>query len=135
MESPELRIGKFRVARRIGRGGMGYVYEGHDPRLKRRVAIKTLTTDAIADADSRERFEREARAAAQLQHPKIVTIYELGNFGGNEKPYIVMEYLEGADLAGLNPYGKDCPFLRGPGHYDSALQGPRLRSPEASRSP
>ena len=93
MASPELHIGKFRVARRIGRGGMGYVYEGHDPRLKRRVAIKTLTTDAIADADSRERFEREARAAAQLQHPNIVTIYELGNFGGNEKPYIVMEYL------------------------------------------
>ena len=89
---------------------MGYVYEGHDPRLKRRVAIKTLTTDAIADADSRERFEREARAAAQLQHPNIVTIYELGNFGSNEKPYIVMEYLEGADLAGLIRMEKTVPF-------------------------
>ena len=89
---------------------MGYVYEGHDLRLNRRVAIKTLTTDAIADADSRERFEREARAAAQLQHPNIVTIYELGNFGGNEKPYIVMEYLEGADLTGLIRTEKTIPF-------------------------
>jgi len=89
---------------------MGYVYEGHDPRLKRRVAIKTLTTDAIADADSRERFEREARAAAQLQHPNIVTIYELGNFGGNERPYIVMEYLDGADLTGLIRTEKTIPF-------------------------
>ena len=110
MDPLEPRIGKFRVLRRIGRGGMGYVYEGHDPRLNRRVAIKTLTTDAIADADSRERFEREARAAAQLQHPNIVTIYELGNFGGNEKPYIVMEYLEGADLTGLIRTEKTIPF-------------------------
>ena len=69
-----------------------------------------MTTDAIADADSRERFEREARAAAQLQHPNIVTIYELGNFGSNEKPYIVMEYLEGADLAGLIRMEKTVPF-------------------------
>ena len=114
---------------------MGYVYEGHDPRLKRRVAIKTLTTDAIADADSRERFEREARAAAQLQHPNIVTIYELGNFGSNEKPYIVMEYLEGGGSGWLDPHGKDRPFLRSLGHHDSALQGPRFRPPEASRSP
>ncbi len=110
MSALEPRIGKFFVVRRIGRGGMGYVYEGHDPRLNRRVAIKTLTTDAIAEADSRERFEREARAAAQLQHPNIVTIYELGNFGGNEKPYIVMEYLEGADLAGLIHAEKSIPF-------------------------
>ena len=99
MESPELRIGKFQVRKRIGRGGMGSVYEGYDPALDRRVAIKTLTTDAIADKESRGRFEREARAAAKLQHPNIVTVYELGNFGGTEKPYIVMEYLEGADLA------------------------------------
>lgn len=97
----ELKVGKFQVRRRIGRGGMGAVYEGYDPALDRRVAIKTLTTDAIADQESRGRFEREARAAAKLQHPNIVTVYELGNFGGREKPYIVMEYLEGTDLAAL----------------------------------
>jgi serine/threonine protein kinase len=80
---------------------MGAVYEGHDPALDRRVAIKTLTSDAIADAESRGRFEREAKAAAKLAHPNIVTVYELGNFGGREKPYIVMEYLEGTDVAAL----------------------------------
>jgi tRNA A-37 threonylcarbamoyl transferase component Bud32 len=80
---------------------MGAVYEGYDPALDRRVAIKTLTTDAISDAESRGRFEREAKAAAKLAHPNIVTVYELGNFGGKEKPYIVMEYLEGTDVAAL----------------------------------
>ena len=97
----ELHIGKFTIRRRLGRGGMGAVYEGYDPALDRRVAIKTLTTDAIADQESRGRFEREARAAAKLAHSNIVTIYELGNFGGKEKPYIVMEYLEGTDVASL----------------------------------
>ena len=97
----DVRIGKFTIIRRLGRGGMGTVYEGHDPALDRRVAIKTLTAEVIADEDSRNRFEREAKAAAKLQHPNIVTIYELGNFGGNEKPYIVMEYLEGTDVSTL----------------------------------
>ena len=97
----DIRIDKFTVLQRLGRGGMGAVYEGHDPALDRRVAIKTLSADVIADVDSRARFEREARAAAKLQHPNIVTIYELGNFGGAEKPYIVMEYLEGMDVSSL----------------------------------
>ena len=97
----ELHVGRFTILRRLGRGGMGAVYEGHDPALDRRVAIKTLTSDAIADAETRGRFEREARAAAKLAHPNIVTVYELGNFGGKEKPYIVMEYLEGTDVAAL----------------------------------
>jgi serine/threonine protein kinase len=104
-KSTELHIGKFTVLRRLGRGGMGAVYEGYDPALDRRVAIKTLTSDAISDAESRGRFEREAKAAAKLAHPNIVTVYELGNFGGKEKPYIVMEYLEGTDVAAL--IGKD----------------------------
>ncbi|HXV59335.1 MAG TPA: protein kinase [Vicinamibacteria bacterium] len=101
----DVRIGKFSVLRRLGRGGMGAVYEGYDPALDRRVAIKTLTSDAISDQDSRGRFEREARAAAKLSHPNIVTVYELGNFGGIGKPYIVMEYLEGADVATIVEQG------------------------------
>ncbi|HSF16787.1 MAG TPA: protein kinase [Vicinamibacteria bacterium] len=101
----DVRIGKFSVLRRLGRGGMGAVYEGYDPALDRRVAIKTLTSEAISDKDSRGRFEREARAAAKLSHPNIVTIYELGNFGGVGKPYIVMEYLEGADVATIVEQG------------------------------
>jgi len=96
-----VHIGKFTILRRLGRGGMGAVYEGRDPALDRLVAIKTLTTDIISDKDSRSRFEREARAAAKLQHANIVTIYELGNFGGEEQPYIVMEYLEGTDVSAL----------------------------------
>lgn len=91
-------LGKFAVTRRLGRGGMGAVYQGYDAALDRRVAIKTLTSNDITDRDSRERFEREARAAAKLQHPNIVTMYELGNFGKTERPYIVMEFLEGTDL-------------------------------------
>lgn len=110
MEPTELKVGKFKVLRRVGRGGMGSVYEGHDPALDRRVAIKTLTTEAIADKESRSRFEREARAAAKLQHPNIVTIYELGNFGGHEKPYIVMEFLEGDDLTSLISRENTLPF-------------------------
>jgi serine/threonine protein kinase len=80
---------------------MGAVYEGYDPALDRHVAIKTLTSAAISDQESRGRFEREAKAAAKLQHQNIVTVYELGNFGGQEQPYIVMEYLEGADVSAL----------------------------------
>ena len=98
---PEVRLDKFRIERRLGQGGMGTVYEGYDVTLGRRVAIKTLTSDAISNEDARARFEREARAAAQLDHQNIVTVYELGNFGGNDKPYIVMEHLEGIDLSDL----------------------------------
>ena len=97
----DVRIGKFTIVSRLGRGGMGAVYEGYDPALDRQVAIKTLTADVIADRDSRSRFEREAKAAAKLQHANIVTVYELGNFGGTENPYIVMEYLEGTDVSTL----------------------------------
>jgi tRNA A-37 threonylcarbamoyl transferase component Bud32 len=101
LQPTEVRLDKFTVIRRLGRGGMGAVYEAYDPALDRRVAIKTLHADVVADAESRSRFEREARAAAKLQHPNIVTIYELGNFGRKERPFIVMEYLEGSDVATL----------------------------------
>ena len=106
----ELHVGRFTILRRLGRGGMGAVYEGHDPALDRRVAIKTLTSEAIADAETRGRFEREAKAAAKLAHPNIVTVYELGNFGGKEKPYIVMEYLEGTDVAALVSGNRSVPL-------------------------
>lgn len=97
----ELKIGKFKVVRRLGRGGMGAVYEAFDTSLHRRVAIKTLLAQELAGEESRRRFEREARAAARLQHQNIVTIHELGNFDSEEKPYIVMEYLEGSDLSSV----------------------------------
>jgi predicted Ser/Thr protein kinase len=98
------RIGKYRVTGRIGRGGMGMVYRGYDEVLEREVAVKTLTAEANLDAESRRRFEIEAKAAARLQHPNIVTVYELGEDRG--VPFIAMELLAGVDLEALMRSGE-----------------------------
>jgi hypothetical protein len=76
---------------------MGKVYRGRDPVLDRMVALKTVAPELLSKADTRARFQREARAAARLQHPNIVTIYELGEVDGSL--FIAMELLEGMDLA------------------------------------
>ncbi len=96
--TPE-RIGKYVVRRLLGQGGMGRVYHAYDPLLGRDVAIKVLRPDLAQDPDGKERFVREAQAAAHLRHPNIVTIHDLGEESG--VPYIVMEYLEGEDLDDL----------------------------------
>ena len=75
---PQARIGRYRVVSRLGRGGMGMVYRGLDEALEREVAVKTLTAEGTFDEENRRRFEIEAKAAAKLQHPNIVTVYELG---------------------------------------------------------
>ncbi len=93
------RIGRYVVMGRIGKGGMGMVYRGLDETLEREVAVKTLTGEGLADDDSRRRFQIEAKAAAKLQHPNIVTVFELGEDRG--VPYIAMEMLPGIDLEGL----------------------------------
>jgi predicted Ser/Thr protein kinase len=93
------RIGRYRVTGVIGRGGMGVVYRARDEALERELAVKTLAAEATADAESLRRFELEARAAARLQHPAIVTVYELGHERG--VPFIAMELLPGADLEEL----------------------------------
>jgi serine/threonine-protein kinase len=93
------RIGRFVVKDRIGKGGMGMVYLGVDEALDREIAVKTLTVEGTLDAESRRRFEVEARAAAKLQHPNIVTVFELGEDRGI--PYIAMELLPGVDLETL----------------------------------
>jgi serine/threonine protein kinase len=90
------RIGRYVVTGRIGRGGMGMVYRGYDPGLDREVAVKTLSLEATFEEEHRKRFEIEARAAAKLQHPNIVTVFELGDDRG--VPFIAMELLAGADL-------------------------------------
>jgi serine/threonine-protein kinase len=101
---PQKRIGKYLVTGRIGRGGMGMVYRAYDAVLERDVAIKTLTAEATLDEESRRRFEIEAKAAARLQHPNIVTVYELAEDRG--VPFIAMELLAGTDLETLMRSGE-----------------------------
>jgi len=95
----EYRIGRYRVRARLGKGGMGVVYLGRDQALDRDVAVKTLRVDGSQDDESRGRFEIEAKAAARLQHPNIVTVFELGEDRG--LPFIAMELLGGQDLETL----------------------------------
>lgn len=96
---PEYRIGRYRIRARLGKGGMGVVYLGHDDALDRDVAVKTLRGGGSNDDEQRGRFEIEARAAARLQHPNIVTVFELGEDRG--LPFIAMELLGGDDLETL----------------------------------
>jgi len=100
------QIGRYRVLSPLGQGAMGVVYRGRDETLDREVALKVMALGPGADAEARARFQREARAVARLQHPNIVTVYELGEHEG--APYMAMELLEGVDLqraieAGLRP--------------------------------
>ena len=91
------RLGRYRVVRQIGSGGMGVVYEGVDEGLGRRVAIKVLWPHLASDAEFVARFQREARAAARLRHPNVVQVYDVGVEGGVY--YHVMEYVEGRPLS------------------------------------
>ncbi|HMC73041.1 MAG TPA: protein kinase, partial [Terriglobales bacterium] len=88
-------IGRYEITGVIGRGGMGIVYKGLDPRIGRAVAIKVLTS-SFDQGESLARFYREAKYTGSLQHHNIVTLYELGDQDGF--PYLVMEYLEGRGL-------------------------------------
>src|SRR5258708_5104626 len=90
------KIGKYEVTGVIGRGGMGVVYRATDPHLDRRVAVKMITGAFSENPDMLKRFFREAQSLGSLQHPNIVTVFDLGDYGGN--PYFVMEYLEGEGL-------------------------------------
>jgi serine/threonine protein kinase len=90
------RLGNYEIKSVLGVGGMGEVYRARDPRLNRDVAIKVLHEDGAASADSRSRFEREARAVAALNHPNIVAIYDVGVEAGQQ--YIVSELIEGESL-------------------------------------
>ena len=96
-------IGRYEIIRRIGSGSMGDVYEAHDPKIDRRVAIKILRRDLIERSAGQgrgtERFLQEARAAGRLLHPNIITLYDYGDDTG--VPFFAMEYIEGENLSVL----------------------------------
>jgi eukaryotic-like serine/threonine-protein kinase len=94
---PGKTVGPYQILSAIGAGGMGEVYKARDTRLDRTVAIKVLSAHLVDRADSRERFDREARTIAGLNHPHICTLFDIGNQDGTN--YLVMEYLEGETLA------------------------------------
>ena len=117
--SPGTRLGRYKIISRIGKGGMGEVYKAHDPMLDRTVALKILPADLVGDGNRLQRFEREAKSASALNHPHILTIYEIGKappengvgnnpagesdeaFSPDAAPaihFIVMEFIDGDTL-------------------------------------
>jgi eukaryotic-like serine/threonine-protein kinase len=97
--SPGTRFGSYEILQQLGAGGMGEVYRAKDSRLDREVAIKTVSLDRCSLPEALSRFEREARSACALNHPNIVTIYELGQVNGTH--YIAMELVDGETVRGL----------------------------------
>ena len=92
------KIGRYEIKAELGRGGMATVYRGYDPRFEREVAIKFLPPELIhADTQFRVRFDREAKIIAQLEHPSIVPVYDVGEENG--QPYFVMRYMSGGSLS------------------------------------
>jgi hypothetical protein len=93
---PPALAGRYRLERRIGRGGMGTVYQAEDAELGRRVAVKLIREELVGDSNAVARFRREARAAAAFAHPNVVTVYDFGVMGA--RAYLVMELLTGLTL-------------------------------------
>ena len=94
-------LGHYRIVELLGKGGMGEVYLADDTRLQRRVALKILARELASDPDRRERFEREARAVAALNHPNIVTIHSVEEVDG--VPFLTLELIDGQTLAEVIP--------------------------------
>jgi eukaryotic-like serine/threonine-protein kinase len=103
MDAPRRLAGRYELRKVLGRGGMAEVYLGHDARLGRPVAVKTLLPDLARDPAFQARFRREAQSAAALNHPAIVAVYDTGEdfVDGVSTPFIVMEYVEGSTLREL----------------------------------
>ncbi len=96
-----MHLGRYEIDAEIGRGAMGLVYQAHDPKIDRVVAIKTIslsTQEIEEETEFRERFFLEARAAGRLSHPGIVTIFDVGEEAETHEPYIVMEFVAGQPL-------------------------------------
>ncbi len=110
--SPGARLGPYEISGPLGAGGMGQVYAARDMRLGRDVAIKVLSANLAGNAEAKERFEREARAIAALNHPRICTLHDVGEHDG--VAYLVMERVDGETLAKR--------LERGPMKLDEALR-------------
>src|SRR5512139_872247 len=91
----------YRILGRLGAGGMGQVYAAEDTKLQRRVALKLLPPETAADSELLQRFQREARAVAALNHPNVVTIYTVEEADGVN--FLTMELVEGKTLVDLIP--------------------------------
>ncbi len=107
MEETALLNNRYRLEQPIGSGGMAVVYKAIDEMLERTVSVKILREDYSGDNDFRERFKQEAKAAANLSHPNIVTVYDFGF--DDERVFIVIEYIDGTDLKSL---------IRRKGHFN-----------------
>ncbi len=94
---PLSRLDDYELVREIGRGGMGVVFQARDVKLNRVVALKMIRDGALANADELQRFDKEAAAAAQFQHPNIVALFHIGKHA--QRPYFCMEYISGTSLA------------------------------------
>ena len=95
------KLGHYEIQSLLGAGGMGEVYRGHDPRLGRDVAVKVLPQLFSEDSERLRRFEQEGRAAAALNHPNILAVYDVGQH--DNAPYIVSELLEGDTRVAREP--------------------------------
>src|SRR5262249_28016365 len=94
-------VGHYRILESLGAGGMGEVFAAHDTKLDRRVALKVLPASVSADPERRERFVREAKAVAALNHPNIVTVHSVEESG--DACFLTMELVDGRTLADLIP--------------------------------
>jgi tRNA A-37 threonylcarbamoyl transferase component Bud32 len=114
-------VGRYHIVEQLGQGGMAVVYKGYDNRLERYVAVKVIRFTNALDEHFLKRFDREAKALAQLQHPNIVGVIDYGEYEGS--PYLVMEYIPGGTLK--NYLGRVMPFAEA-----AALLSPIARALE-----
>src|SRR5262249_18984586 len=114
--------GKYRLDRALGRGGVGAVYQAHDPRLQRLVAAKGMMGSLFGDRGALRRFEREARAAAKIDHPRITRVYDYGAVGSGGA-YLVMELVTGSTWRAELQRARAIPPVRASEWFRQLLDG------------